>query len=205
MRVKGFEITRLIATPVTYSMVMLTISPFLFVAVKSRKRKRTHDNADVDAHDSDAAATPNHTRRRATPKPKLGGSARDRRRASVNAEAEAFQRLQESLPPFRLLRVTEELRRRTGGSDPTKMAVVLTAARETIVDLARQQVAQTERSFQTIQAELLRLLTEANERLARFEGVGAGAGGGGGDTIEDESSDESSNESSDESSDEDEV
>lgn len=57
------------------------------------------------------------------------------------------------------------------GSDPTDIAVLATAARETIIDLARQQIEQTEHSYHTIQNELLRMLKQQNDRLERLEGI----------------------------------
>ncbi|OAP56193.1 hypothetical protein AYL99_09372 [Fonsecaea erecta] len=87
----------------------------------------------------------------------------------VEVEANAVKRLRESLPTIRLNRVFHRLERQEG-IKPTEMAVLLITARETIIDLARQQVLQTERAQKTIQDELLRVLKEQNERLAELEG-----------------------------------
>lgn len=65
--------------------------------------------------------------------------------------------------------MTRKLERETG-IKPTEMAVLLTAAKETIIDLARQQVMQTEKSYQTIQTELVRLMKEQNDRLEKLQG-----------------------------------
>ncbi|EXJ87314.1 hypothetical protein A1O3_04273 [Capronia epimyces CBS 606.96] len=90
-------------------------------------------------------------------------------RRAGEIEANAINKLRESLPTARIARVTKDLQRETG-VDPTDMAVLVTTARETILDLARQQLEQTERSFQTIQTELLRMLKKQNDKLARLEG-----------------------------------
>ncbi|OAG41961.1 hypothetical protein AYO21_03696 [Fonsecaea monophora] len=87
----------------------------------------------------------------------------------VEVEANAVKRLRESLPAVRLDRVSRRLEREEG-IKPTEMAVLLVTSRETIIDLARQQVLQTERAQKTIQDELLRILKEQNERLVELEG-----------------------------------
>ncbi|KIW81453.1 hypothetical protein Z517_04478 [Fonsecaea pedrosoi CBS 271.37] len=87
----------------------------------------------------------------------------------VEVEANAVKGLRESLPAVRLDRVSRRLEREEG-IKPTEMAVLLVTSRETIIDLARQQVLQTERAQKTIQDELLRILKDQNQRLAELEG-----------------------------------
>ncbi|EXJ83477.1 hypothetical protein A1O1_07100 [Capronia coronata CBS 617.96] len=84
-------------------------------------------------------------------------------------EADAVNKLRDSLPTVRVSRVARDLQRETG-SDPTDIAIVATAARETIIDLARQQLEQTEQSYHLVQTELLRMLRQQNKRLERLEG-----------------------------------
>ncbi|KAL2405856.1 hypothetical protein ABEF95_000577 [Exophiala dermatitidis] len=90
--------------------------------------------------------------------------------SAAKIESIAIAKLRESLPSVRITRVTRDLQREFDGVDPTDVAVLVTAARETIIDLARQQIEQTEQSYQVIQAELLRMLKKQNERLERLEG-----------------------------------
>ncbi|KIW89921.1 uncharacterized protein Z519_09351 [Cladophialophora bantiana CBS 173.52] len=87
----------------------------------------------------------------------------------VELEANAVKKLRESLPTVRLDRVFGKLEREEG-TKPTEMAVLLTTARDTILDLARQQVLQTQRAQKTIQDELLRILKEQRDKLAELEG-----------------------------------
>ncbi|OAL29412.1 hypothetical protein AYO22_02306 [Fonsecaea multimorphosa] len=121
----------------------------------------------------------------------------------VEVEANAVKRLRESLPSVRLNRVFRRLEREEG-MKPTEMAVLLITARETIIDLARQQVLQTERAQKTIQDELLRVLKEQNERLAELEGKtkssAAQVSAGHGSEKEVEVIDDTSSSSSDDSS-----
>ncbi|KAI1620377.1 hypothetical protein EDD37DRAFT_641287 [Exophiala viscosa] len=102
-----------------------------------------------------------------------GGKSRKRKRNSDDddsktAEATAIAKLRQSLPTNRINRVAKQLKQEIG-CDPTELTVLLTTAGDTIIDLARQQVRQTEQSYQTIQAELLRMLKEQKERLDTLE------------------------------------
>ncbi|KAK4944852.1 hypothetical protein LTR10_015771 [Elasticomyces elasticus] len=102
-----------------------------------------------------------------------GGKSRKRKRTSEDddskaAEATAIAKLRQSLPTNRISRVAKQLKQEIG-CDPTELTVLLTAAGDTIIDLARQQVRQTELSYQTIQGELLRMLKEQKERLEMLE------------------------------------
>jgi len=101
------------------------------------------------------------------------GKSRKRKRTSEDddsktAEATAIAKLRQSLPTNRINRVAKQLKQEIG-CDPTELTVLLTTAGDTIIDLARQQVRQTEQSYQTIQAELLRMLKEQKERLETLE------------------------------------
>ncbi|KIW19201.1 hypothetical protein PV08_03495 [Exophiala spinifera] len=88
-----------------------------------------------------------------------------------SAEAKALKQLREILPSKRVSRVETQLRLEMAawGCEPTETTVLVTTARDTVIDLARQQVVQTERSYQAIQAELLRMLKEQNKKLRRWE------------------------------------
>lgn len=96
---------------------------------------------------------------------------------SETAEAKAVGKLRDSLPSNRISRVAKQLKQEIG-RDPTELTVLLSAAKDTIIDLARQQVRQTEQSYQTIHAELVRMLKEQNEKLAMLEGRAAYFTGG---------------------------
>ncbi|KIW70455.1 hypothetical protein PV04_02723 [Phialophora macrospora] len=87
----------------------------------------------------------------------------------VEVEANAVKRLRESLPTFRLERVTHALER-DEGSQPTEMAVLLTAARETIVDLARAQLSQMEQISDLVGKEMLNIVKAQRAKLDELEG-----------------------------------
>jgi hypothetical protein len=118
-------------------------------APESRKRKR--DNVDEEDEQGELA------------RPPADGDAN-----VLHVEALAIQRLQESVPAVRKRHVEHKLRQETG-HEPSELAVLITAARETIIDLARQQVMQTQQSYHALQTELLRLLKEQTARLERLE------------------------------------
>ena len=87
----------------------------------------------------------------------------------VETEAYAFKKLRESIPPIRIQCVARMLEREQG-VQPTEMAVLLTTARETVLDLARQQIMQTEMVQETLQKEMVGILKKQKERLAMLEG-----------------------------------
>lgn len=102
--------------------------------------------------------------------------------ARLDGETRAIKRLREALPGHRVLRTTHRLFRDLG-SIPSDMAVLAEVARETIVDLATSQVAQTigggmandnnpqHRSNQaeSLGSEIMRMVQEQKVKLEKLE------------------------------------
>lgn len=82
----------------------------------------------------------------------------------------AVKKLRESLPTTRIARVARNIEREEG-FQPSEMAVLLIAARETVIDLARSHLAQTEKSCHAVQKELLNLVKAQQEKLEALDGT----------------------------------
>ncbi|KIX07937.1 uncharacterized protein Z518_02591 [Rhinocladiella mackenziei CBS 650.93] len=144
---------------------------------KPKEREKSRDKADKGRESKEsqkekkreAANNESQTEKKSRKRKREGDEEEQDNEYSVEVEANAILKLRESLPTVRLSRVRNKLIKETGKA-PTEVAVLLTAAKDTIIDLARQQVVQTERSYQTIQSELLRMIKEQNGRLERLKG-----------------------------------
>lgn len=89
----------------------------------------------------------------------------------LDAETRAIKRLREALPGTKLTRVSQKLEQECG-THPTAMAVLVEAARETILDLARGQMRTTigfGGGQESLSGEVLRMLTEQKGRIDRLE------------------------------------
>ncbi|OCT50160.1 hypothetical protein CLCR_07253 [Cladophialophora carrionii] len=131
---------------------------------KKKKVKKEMEQQTARAIEGLQAAAADRSRKRK--RDEDGAEAFKRR---VEVEANAVKRLRESLPVFRLERVTHALER-DEGSQPTEMAVLLTTARETIIDLARAQLLQMERMSNVVEKEMLNIVRAQRARLDELEG-----------------------------------
>jgi hypothetical protein len=89
----------------------------------------------------------------------------------LDAETRAIKRLREALPGTKLTRVSQKLEQECG-TQPTAMAVVVEAARETILDLARGQMSTTigfGGGQESLSGEVLRMLKEQKGRIDKLE------------------------------------
>ncbi|KAK5054399.1 hypothetical protein LTR84_001289 [Exophiala bonariae] len=89
----------------------------------------------------------------------------------LDAETQAIKRLRESLPSTRLSLVSQKLEQECG-TEPTAMAVLVEAARETILDLARGQMntmAGGATAQEGLSGAVLRMLNEQKGRLDKLE------------------------------------
>ncbi|ETI20053.1 hypothetical protein G647_09068 [Cladophialophora carrionii CBS 160.54] len=131
---------------------------------KKKKVKKEMEQQTARAIEGMQAAAADRSRKRK--RDEDGAEAFKRR---VEVEANAVKRLRESLPVFRLERVINALER-DEGSQPTEMAVLLTAARETIIDLARAQLLQMEQMSNVVEKEMLNIVRAQRARLDELEG-----------------------------------
>ncbi|EXJ62125.1 hypothetical protein A1O7_02558 [Cladophialophora yegresii CBS 114405] len=131
---------------------------------KKKKVKEAMEQQTARAIEGMHAAAADESRKRK--RDEDGAEAFKRR---VEVEANAVKRLRESLPIFRLERVAHALER-DEGSQPTEMAVLLTAARETIIDLARAQLLQMEQMSNVVEKEMLDIVRAQRTRLDELEG-----------------------------------
>jgi hypothetical protein len=91
--------------------------------------------------------------------------------SSLDAETRAIKRLREALPGTKLTRVLQKLEQECG-TQPTAMAVLVEAARETILDLARGQMSTTigfAGGQESLSGEVLRMLKEQKGRIDKLE------------------------------------
>ncbi len=87
--------------------------------------------------------------------------------ANLDIEADAIKKLRESLPPERVSRVGRQLKR--DSENISDMTILLTAARETIIDLASHQLMHAAYSVNNVQTEMVKLLQLQTERIERLE------------------------------------
>lgn len=79
--------------------------------------------------------------------------------------------MRETLPTFSLERVARAMERENG-SKPTEMAVLLTAARDTLLDLAKAQLFQTQQVSSVVHAGMMKMISTQAKRLKELEGDG---------------------------------
>ncbi|KAJ9616717.1 hypothetical protein H2200_000436 [Cladophialophora chaetospira] len=89
----------------------------------------------------------------------------------VEVEANAVKTLRETLPTFILERVSRAMEREHG-TKPTEMAVLLTAAKDTVLDLARAQLFHTQQVSNVVQTEMSRVLQSQAKRIKELETEG---------------------------------
>ena len=86
----------------------------------------------------------------------------------VEVEANAVKKLRETLPAFSLHRVSRALEREDGIL-PTEMAVLLTVARDMILDLAKAQLFQTQQISSDVHEGMMRMIGAQEKRLKKLE------------------------------------
>lgn len=139
---------------------------------KSQKPRRQAGAAD-DANARARAQAQAQAEAQATVEAQAKAEAKATRRRKRQAEARATETLRGVIPSVHMIRARNRLEREGDGITPTsELSVLLTAAKEMVVDLSKSQLKQTAQMPDESHAEMLSILRAQEARLQKLEKEG---------------------------------